>query len=91
MRVYLAPFLHGSRYTSFGRHFTQPDKLRQVVERLLPYIDDEDVVSVHRLSVCLLLCIFALKIIRERVSESDFQEYQGQTSRSVLYESHWIG
>lgn len=44
MRVFLAPFLHGSRYTSFGRHFTHPDKLREVVERLHPYIDDGDVV-----------------------------------------------
>lgn len=48
MRVYLAPFLHGSRYTSFGRHFTHPDKLREVVERLHPYIDDGDVVRFTR-------------------------------------------
>ncbi|KAF7144770.1 hypothetical protein RHSIM_Rhsim04G0045900 [Rhododendron simsii] len=28
--VYLAPFLHGVRYTSFGRHFTKVDKLKEV-------------------------------------------------------------
>ncbi|CAK9133396.1 unnamed protein product [Ilex paraguariensis] len=27
--VYLAPFLHGMRYTSFGRHFTKMDKLME--------------------------------------------------------------
>lgn len=31
LRVYLAPFLHGMRYTSFGRHFTKVDKLKQVL------------------------------------------------------------
>nr|XP_009774259.1 PREDICTED: uncharacterized protein LOC104224336 [Nicotiana sylvestris] len=30
LRVYLAPFLHGMRYTSFGRHFTKVEKLREV-------------------------------------------------------------
>lgn len=29
-RVYLAPFLHGMRYTSYGRHFTKVDKLKEV-------------------------------------------------------------
>ncbi|KAF9588559.1 hypothetical protein IFM89_013411 [Coptis chinensis] len=32
LRVYLAPFLHGMRYTSFGRHFTKVDKLKEVRE-----------------------------------------------------------
>lgn len=27
---YLAPFLNGMRYTSFGRHFTKVDKLKEV-------------------------------------------------------------
>lgn len=30
LRVYLAPFLHGMRYTSFGRHFTKVEKLKEV-------------------------------------------------------------
>lgn len=30
LKVYLAPFLHGMRYTSFGRHFTKVDKLEEV-------------------------------------------------------------
>ncbi|KAF6138779.1 hypothetical protein GIB67_039118, partial [Kingdonia uniflora] len=29
---YLAPFLHGKRYTSYGRHFTNVDKLKEVVD-----------------------------------------------------------
>ncbi|KAK1317284.1 hypothetical protein QJS10_CPA05g01662 [Acorus calamus] len=30
--VYLAPFLHGKRYTSYGRHFTKLDKLKEIVD-----------------------------------------------------------
>ncbi|KAK8602814.1 hypothetical protein V6N13_085016 [Hibiscus sabdariffa] len=30
LRVYLSPFLYGKRYTSFGRHFTKVDKLKEV-------------------------------------------------------------
>lgn len=30
LKVYLAPFIHGMRYTSFGRHFTKVDKLKEV-------------------------------------------------------------
>ncbi|KAF2303808.1 hypothetical protein GH714_023525 [Hevea brasiliensis] len=29
LRVYLAPFLYGMRYTSFGRHFTKVEKLKE--------------------------------------------------------------
>nr|CAB3482714.1 unnamed protein product [Digitaria exilis] len=29
LRVYLAPFIHGMRYTSFGRHFTKKEKLNE--------------------------------------------------------------
>ncbi|GFP87506.1 phd finger-containing protein ddb_g0268158 [Phtheirospermum japonicum] len=42
MRVYLAPFLHGSRYTSFGRHFTKMDKLKEIVDMLHWYVQDDD-------------------------------------------------
>lgn len=34
LKIYLAPFLHGTRYTSFGRHFTKMDKLREVSSRI---------------------------------------------------------
>ena len=30
LNIYLAPFLHGTRYTSYGRHFTKLDKLEKV-------------------------------------------------------------
>ncbi|XP_060672411.1 protein ENHANCED DOWNY MILDEW 2 isoform X2 [Ziziphus jujuba] len=42
LNVYLAPFLHGMRYTSFGRHFTKVDKLKKVVDRLHWYMQDGD-------------------------------------------------
>ncbi|KAH8941200.1 hypothetical protein BDL97_14G025600 [Sphagnum fallax] len=42
LKVYLAPFLHGHRYTSFGRHFTKIEKLREVVTRLQWYVQDGD-------------------------------------------------
>ncbi|XP_019155530.1 PREDICTED: protein ENHANCED DOWNY MILDEW 2-like [Ipomoea nil] len=41
---YLAPFLNGMRYTSFGRHFTKLDKLREIVNRLRWYVQDGDMV-----------------------------------------------
>ncbi|CAM6058405.1 unnamed protein product [Sphagnum tenellum] len=44
LKVYLAPFLHGHRYTSFGRHFTKIEKLREVVTRLQWYVQDGDMV-----------------------------------------------
>ncbi|KAJ4747871.1 hypothetical protein LUZ62_082276 [Rhynchospora pubera] len=44
LNVYLAPFIHGSRYTSFGRHFTKVDKLMEIVDRLHWYVQDGDMV-----------------------------------------------
>ncbi|GLT50941.1 hypothetical protein SLA2020_243960 [Shorea laevis] len=42
LKVYLAPFLHGMRYTSFGRHFTKEEKLEVIVDRLHWYVQDGD-------------------------------------------------
>ncbi|KAF5178313.1 Enhanced downy mildew, partial [Thalictrum thalictroides] len=42
LNVYLAPFLHGMRYTSFGRHFTKVDKLKEIVEKLHWYVKSGD-------------------------------------------------
>ncbi|KAM6572084.1 hypothetical protein CsatA_016164 [Cannabis sativa] len=42
--VYLAPFLHGNRYTSYGRHFTKVDKLKEVVNRLHFYVQNGDTI-----------------------------------------------
>ncbi|XP_062107255.1 protein ENHANCED DOWNY MILDEW 2-like isoform X2 [Humulus lupulus] len=42
--VYLAPFLHGKRYTSYGRHFTKVDKLKEVVNRLHCYVQNGDTI-----------------------------------------------
>ncbi|XP_019453792.1 PREDICTED: protein ENHANCED DOWNY MILDEW 2-like isoform X2 [Lupinus angustifolius] len=32
LKVFLAPFLYGMRYTSFGRHFTKIDKLKEILD-----------------------------------------------------------
>ncbi|CAI9088304.1 OLC1v1022604C1 [Oldenlandia corymbosa var. corymbosa] len=42
LKVYLAPFLYGPRYTSFGRHFTKRDKLQAIVDKLHYYMEDGD-------------------------------------------------
>ncbi|XP_076902369.1 protein ENHANCED DOWNY MILDEW 2-like [Bidens hawaiensis] len=44
LSVYLAPFLIGPRYTSFGRHFTKVDKLKEIVDRLHWYVEDGDTI-----------------------------------------------
>ncbi|XP_021849641.2 protein ENHANCED DOWNY MILDEW 2 [Spinacia oleracea] len=44
LRVYLAPFLIGMRYTSFGRHFTKPEKLQEIADALHWYVKDDDTI-----------------------------------------------
>ncbi|KAG7037353.1 Protein ENHANCED DOWNY MILDEW 2, partial [Cucurbita argyrosperma subsp. argyrosperma] len=44
LRVYLAPFLYGMRYSSFGRHFTKVEKLQEIVDRLHWYIQKGDTI-----------------------------------------------
>ncbi|KAJ9562717.1 hypothetical protein OSB04_007877 [Centaurea solstitialis] len=44
LKVYLAPFLYGMRYTSFGRHFTKPEKLEEIVDRLRWYVENGDTI-----------------------------------------------
>lgn len=44
LKVYLAPFLHGMRYTSFCRHFTKPEKLEEIVDRLRWYVENGDTI-----------------------------------------------
>ncbi|KAK1418163.1 hypothetical protein QVD17_27302 [Tagetes erecta] len=44
LSVFLAPFLHGARYTSFGRHFTDVGKLKEIVDRLHWYVEDGDTI-----------------------------------------------
>ncbi|CAH9100116.1 unnamed protein product [Cuscuta epithymum] len=41
---YISPFLNGVRYTSFGRHFTKLDKLKEIVNRLRWYVQDGDMI-----------------------------------------------
>ncbi|KAL2495851.1 protein ENHANCED DOWNY MILDEW 2-like [Forsythia ovata] len=44
LKVYLSPFLYGMRYTSFGRHFTKLDKLKEIVDILHWYVKDGDMI-----------------------------------------------
>ncbi|KAK5784291.1 protein ENHANCED DOWNY MILDEW 2-like isoform X1 [Gossypium arboreum] len=44
LAVYLGPFLHGMRYTSFGRHFTKVEKLIEIVNRLHWYVQHGDTI-----------------------------------------------
>ncbi|XP_015941556.1 protein ENHANCED DOWNY MILDEW 2 isoform X1 [Arachis duranensis] len=44
LKVYLAPVLCGNRYTSFGRHFTQVEKLEGIVDRLHWYVQNGDTI-----------------------------------------------
>ncbi|KAM0010847.1 putative [histone H3]-lysine(4) N-trimethyltransferase chromatin regulator PHD family [Helianthus debilis subsp. tardiflorus] len=44
LKVYLAPFLHGMRYTSYGRHFTKVEKLEKIVDKLHWYVEDGDTI-----------------------------------------------
>ncbi|XP_043709134.1 protein ENHANCED DOWNY MILDEW 2-like [Telopea speciosissima] len=44
LNTYIAPFLHGMRYTSFGRHFTKVDKLKEIVDKLHWYVEDGDTI-----------------------------------------------
>ncbi|XP_037457460.1 protein ENHANCED DOWNY MILDEW 2-like isoform X1 [Triticum dicoccoides] len=44
LNIYLAPFLHGTRYTSYGRHFTKLDKLEKIVDKLQWYVQSGDMV-----------------------------------------------
>ncbi|KAK8468512.1 hypothetical protein PHAVU_006G049800 [Phaseolus vulgaris] len=44
LKVYLAPVLYGNRYTSFGRHFTQAEKLSGIVDKLHSYVQNGDTI-----------------------------------------------
>lgn len=44
LKVYLAPFLCGMRYTSYGRHFTKIDKLNEIVDKIHWYVNDGDTI-----------------------------------------------
>ncbi|MCL7049608.1 hypothetical protein MKW94_013294, partial [Papaver nudicaule] len=44
LKIYLAPSIHGMRYTSFGRHFTKVDKLQEIVDKLHPYVQSGDMI-----------------------------------------------
>ncbi|XP_062199170.1 protein ENHANCED DOWNY MILDEW 2-like [Phragmites australis] len=44
LRVYISPFIHGTRYSSFGRHFTKVEKLVEIVDKLHWYVDSGDMI-----------------------------------------------
>ncbi|KAL6529861.1 hypothetical protein OROGR_015484 [Orobanche gracilis] len=47
LAVYLAPFIHGMRYTSFGRHFTKVEKLNQ--EPYSTYVGHEQTIFLKQI------------------------------------------
>lgn len=52
----MAPFLHGAHYTSFGRHFTKSDKLKEVKKKQLaalrnPWLQSNSFPSIGRLLI----------------------------------------
>ena len=42
LRVALAPWLHGNKYSSYGRHFTKPAKLEEVNKRCMFFLTHGD-------------------------------------------------
>lgn len=44
LRVYISPFIHGTRYSSFGRHFTKVEKLVEIVDKLHWYVEPGDMI-----------------------------------------------
>ncbi|XP_047335519.1 protein ENHANCED DOWNY MILDEW 2-like [Impatiens glandulifera] len=44
LRVYLSPFLYGMRYTSYGRHFTKAEKLKEIVNIVHCYVQEGDMI-----------------------------------------------
>ncbi|TVU11145.1 hypothetical protein EJB05_44712 [Eragrostis curvula] len=44
IRVYISPFIHGTRYSSFGRHFTKVEKLVEIVDKLHWYVEPGDMI-----------------------------------------------
>ncbi|TKY45467.1 ENHANCED DOWNY MILDEW 2 [Spatholobus suberectus] len=44
LKVYLAPVLYGNRYSSYGRHFTQVEKLEGIVDKLHWYVQNDDTI-----------------------------------------------
>ncbi|KAG2682420.1 hypothetical protein I3760_11G190500 [Carya illinoinensis] len=44
LQVYLAPFLNGNRYTSYGRHFTKMEKIEEIVDKLHWYVQNNDMI-----------------------------------------------
>ncbi|XP_058070757.1 protein ENHANCED DOWNY MILDEW 2-like isoform X2 [Magnolia sinica] len=68
LKVYLAPFLHGMRYTSFGRHFTKVDKLKEIVDKLHWYVQNGDTI----VDFCCGSNDFSL-LMRDKLQESGKQ------------------
>uniref|UniRef100_A0A0D9V1G7 Zinc finger PHD-type domain-containing protein n=1 Tax=Leersia perrieri TaxID=77586 RepID=A0A0D9V1G7_9ORYZ len=44
LRVYISPFIYGTRYSSFGRHFTKVEKLAEIVDKLHCYVEPGDTI-----------------------------------------------
>ncbi|XP_027127604.2 protein ENHANCED DOWNY MILDEW 2 isoform X1 [Coffea arabica] len=74
LRVYLAPFLYGTRYTSFGRHFTKVEKLQAIVDKLHSYVADGDTVVDFCCGANDFSCLMKLKM-DEMGKSCNFKNY----------------
>ena len=45
MRLYLSPLQHRGNYTSFGRHFTEPEIIDAVAELTVQVMKDGDMLA----------------------------------------------
>ncbi|XP_050874338.1 protein ENHANCED DOWNY MILDEW 2 isoform X1 [Lathyrus oleraceus] len=75
LKVYLAPFLHGMRYTSFGRHFTKIDKLKEIVDRLHWYVQNGDTVLDFCCGANDFSCLMKSKLDQTGKSSCSFKNY----------------
>ncbi|KAF8017430.1 hypothetical protein BT93_H2566 [Corymbia citriodora subsp. variegata] len=66
LRVYLAPYIYGMRYTSFGRHFTKADKLQEIVDKLHWYVKDGDMIVDFCCGANDFSCLMAKKLEETR-------------------------
>ncbi|XP_038688579.1 protein ENHANCED DOWNY MILDEW 2 isoform X2 [Tripterygium wilfordii] len=75
LQVYLAPFLNGPRYTSFGRHFTKVDKLEAIVEKLQCYVEDGDMIVDFCCGANDFSCLLKRKLDASGKKKCSYQNY----------------
>ncbi|XP_074285120.1 protein ENHANCED DOWNY MILDEW 2-like [Silene latifolia] len=75
LKIYLAPFMHGMHYSSFGRHFTKTEKLREIVDRLHNYVKDGDMIVDFCCGANEFSCLMKEKLDAEGKKKCSFKNY----------------